>query len=255
MKLRWEVPDPLAICTVDTADGTRIVLRRHGNPEGPPLVLSHGSGLAIDAYYPFWSLLADRFDLVLYDFRNHGWNMPSDVRSRNFATFVADNEHVLRGIDRCFGAKPRVGVFHSLSATTALNHDPPGEGFAALVLFDPSVYPPSGDLLDIDRQWKRFAVGARMRPERFETRAQLADSIRRSPVYARLLPRVADLLARATLRPAEIDGLWMAPELMSVHGTPFADQLDERAYRALNKWECTSFFSLNVNGIRDLLVA
>ena len=55
--------------------------------------------------------------------------------------------------------------------------------------------------------------------------------------------------------PAEIDGLWMAPELMSVHGTPLEDELDERTYRDLNKWECTSFFSLNVNGIRDLLLA
>ncbi len=55
--------------------------------------------------------------------------------------------------------------------------------------------------------------------------------------------------------PAEIDGLWMAPELMSVHGTPLADELDESTYLELNKWECASFFSLNVNGIRDLLVA
>ena len=47
----------------------------------------------------------------------------------------------------------------------------------------------------------------------------------------------------------------MAPELMSVHGTPLADELDERTHRELNKWECTSFFSLNVTGIRDLLVA
>ena len=55
--------------------------------------------------------------------------------------------------------------------------------------------------------------------------------------------------------PAAIDGLWMAPDLMSVHGTPLADDLDERTYLDLNKWECASFFSLNVNGIRDLLVA
>ena len=55
--------------------------------------------------------------------------------------------------------------------------------------------------------------------------------------------------------PSVIDGLWMAPELMSVHGTPLADELDEHTYLDLNKWECTKFFSLNVNGIRDLLVA
>ena len=80
------------------------------------------------------------------------------------------------------------------------------------------------------------------------------------------LERVANKLVRLSLAdsydpyvdlewPVEIDGLWMSPELMSVHGTPLADELDEISYRELNKWECTSFFSLNVNGIRDLLVA
>ena len=164
--------------------------------------MSRGSGLATDVYYPFWSLLAKRFDLILYDFRNHGWSARSDVSSHNIATFVADNRHVLRDIDRHFGAKPKVGVFHSLSATTALHHDPPGEGFAALVLFDPSVYPPSSDLLDVDRRWKKLAIGTRMRQERFETREKLAESIRRASVYERLLPGVPDLIAQATLRPS-----------------------------------------------------
>ncbi len=48
-------------------DGTVITLRRHGNPAGPRMVLSHGNGLAADLYYPFWSLLADRFDIVVHD--------------------------------------------------------------------------------------------------------------------------------------------------------------------------------------------
>ncbi len=48
-------------------DGTNIVLRRHGNPRGPRLVLCHGNGLATDLYYPFWSLLADECDLIVYD--------------------------------------------------------------------------------------------------------------------------------------------------------------------------------------------
>ena len=137
----WNLPEPLATADVHTQDGTGIVLRRHGNTAGPRLVLSHGHGLATEVYYPFWSLLAERFDLVLYDFRNHGWSARSDARSHNIATFVSDNRQIFGEIDHHFGAKPRVGVFHSLSATTALHHDPPGEGFEALVLFDPSIYP------------------------------------------------------------------------------------------------------------------
>ena len=199
---RWDVPEPLATADVHTADGARIVLRRHGNPAGPRLVLSHGNGLATDVYYPFWSLLAERFDLVLYDFRNHGWSARSDLRSHTIATFVEDNRHVFRGIDRHFGAKAKVGVFHSLSATTAILQDPPGEGFAALVLFDPAIHLPGGDLLQADKRWQELAGATRSRRERFETREQLAERIARAPVYAGLLPGVPDLIARATLRPA-----------------------------------------------------
>jgi hypothetical protein len=55
--------------------------------------------------------------------------------------------------------------------------------------------------------------------------------------------------------PECIDGPWMSPELMSIHGTRFEDDLDETTLAELNKWECINFFSLNVSGIRDLLVA
>ena len=198
----WDVPEPLATGEVGTTGGARIILRRHGNPDGPRLVLSHGNGLAIDLYYPYWSLLADRFNLVLYDLRNHGWNAPSDTRTHNIPTLVSDNEHVGSGIDRYFGEKPRIGVFHSLSAVVALNHQPPGNGNAALVLYDPPIYPPGGDALKIDALWKKFTIAARLRQERFETREELAQYVQRSPVFARLAPGVADLFARTTLRPA-----------------------------------------------------
>lgn len=55
--------------------------------------------------------------------------------------------------------------------------------------------------------------------------------------------------------PDEIDGGWLAPELMSIHGTHFEDELSDEQKAELAKWECLNFFSLNVSGIRDLLVA
>ncbi|MYC92824.1 MAG: alpha/beta hydrolase [Gemmatimonadetes bacterium] len=202
-----DVPEPRAIAEVCMPDGTGIALRRHGNPDGPRLVLSHGNGLAIDLYYPFWSLLTDRFDLVLYDFRNHGWNVPGDPRSHNVATFVSDNDHIARGIDRHFGKKPWIGVFHSLSAVTALNQEPPGGAAAALVLFDPPILPPSGEPLEIDARWQKMRIAARLRPERYGSRGQFADMMTRSPMFARLRPGVADLASRVLLRPArEGDG-------------------------------------------------
>jgi hypothetical protein len=55
--------------------------------------------------------------------------------------------------------------------------------------------------------------------------------------------------------PESVDGLWMSPELMSVHGTRHAEDLSPAQLEVLGKWECVNFFSLNVSGIRDLLVA
>ena len=133
----WDLPNPISAHEVSVDDDTVITLRRHGNPEGPRLVLSHGNGLAIDLYYPFWSLLADDFDLVMYDLRNHGWNNVSPLQRHNVPTLVRDHDQIVDEIDRCFGEKPKVGVFHSVSALVTLLSPTKGSGYSALVLFDP----------------------------------------------------------------------------------------------------------------------
>ena len=150
-------------------------------------------------------LLAERFDLVLYDLRNHGWNPRSDIRNHNIASLVSDNEIIAEAIDREFGKKYKIGVFHCLSALAALNERPIGQGFEALVLFDPPVYPPYGDLLDTEKFWRRLGVGAERRKVNFRSRDELADAIRRAQVFQRLQPGVADLFAQTTLRPAPND--------------------------------------------------
>ena len=91
--------------------GTRTILRRRGNPEGPRLVLSHGNGLAIDLYYPFWSLLAKDFDPFLCDLRNHGWNRVGPRGAPNLPTLVRDHDRILDAIDAHSGSQPNVGVF------------------------------------------------------------------------------------------------------------------------------------------------
>ncbi|HTJ66808.1 MAG TPA: diiron oxygenase [Actinospica sp.] len=49
------------------------------------------------------------------------------------------------------------------------------------------------------------------------------------------------------------DAYWMSPELMSVHGTKVGARLTEPQLRALSKWESINFYSLNVEGIRELI--
>ena len=112
----WEIPEPLSTSEVRVDDDTVITLRRHGNPAGPRLVLSHGSGLAIDLYYPFWSLLTDDFDLIIYDLRNHGWNSAGPLQKHNMPTLIQDHDCILAAIDHHYGKKPKIGVFHSVAA-------------------------------------------------------------------------------------------------------------------------------------------
>ncbi|MYQ40754.1 P-aminobenzoate N-oxygenase AurF [Streptomyces sp. LamerLS-316] len=50
------------------------------------------------------------------------------------------------------------------------------------------------------------------------------------------------------------DELWMSPELLSLHGTELMDELNTTQLHALSRWESVNFYSLNVHGIRELLI-
>ena len=196
----WEIPEPLSTSDVRVDDDTVITLRRHGNPEGPRLVLSHGNGLAIDLYYPFWSLLLDDFDLIIYDLRNHGWNTVGSMQNHNIPTLVQDGDRVLAEIDRLFGKKPKIGVFHSVSALIALLSPTRGSEFSACILFDPPLCTPDDDYEEFDAAVTRTAAMTRRRAQRVRTRETLAEVLPFLPIFQRVVPGVCDLVARTTLR-------------------------------------------------------
>lgn len=182
-------------------DGAAIVLRRHGNPDGRRLVLSHGNGLAIDLYYPFWSLLLDDFDLIVYDLRNHGWNAVGDMSTHNVPTFALDHDRVLEAIDDLYGTKPTTGVFHSVSALASLLASTEGDALAARVLFDPPLCRPGVGEYEFEAAAARTALAVRRRTDRFRSREEFAEALPFMPVFSRSVPGVHELVARTTLRP------------------------------------------------------
>ena len=196
----WEIPEPISTCGVPVDDDTIITIRRHGNPDGQRLVLSHGNGLAIDLYYPFWSRLADDFDLIVYDLRNHGWNATSPLQSHNVPTFVSDHDRILEAIDRRYGKKPKVGVFHSIAALTTLLSPTKGSEYSAYVLFDPPLCKRGASYEEFDAASERVAAMTRRRSQRFKTREELAEVLPYLPTYQRAVPGVFELVARTTLR-------------------------------------------------------
>lgn len=198
---RWNVPAPSAMAEIQMDDGISIFVRRHGNPDGPRVLLTHGNGLAADLYYPFWSLLAERFDLMLYDLRSHGWNPVGDLRSQSFPVLVSDNQNVFRAIAREFGEKPTIGVYHSVSALVALLDElRENAGFAALVLFDLPMCPPGGAPEDLEVSLGRVAARTRKRQGRFASRDEFVDSLRGSRAFERMQPGLVELFAETTLR-------------------------------------------------------
>ena len=197
----WNVPEPEAVHEVRVGDGYPIVLRRHGNPDGPRLVVSHGNGFAVDAYWPFWSRFIDGFDVFVHDIRNHGWNCVGEPEAHSIPVLAEDFACVSREIDRRFGARPKAGVFHSLSALTML-HSGVSHEYAALVLFDPPLRRPGRAMAELEKLGSRMGAVTRRRRERFDTPDAYAELLSKRAAFDGLDAGKLSLFARATLRPA-----------------------------------------------------
>jgi pimeloyl-ACP methyl ester carboxylesterase len=120
--MHFELPAPGMTFDVALADGATIRMRRHGNPDGVRLLLTHGNGFAADAYYPYWQYLLQKFDLLVFDFRNHGQNLPVVPSHHTYEQLTHDLERVVQEVKSRLGARPTAGLFHSMSGRTAMKH-------------------------------------------------------------------------------------------------------------------------------------
>ncbi len=196
----WTIPAPQSVHEVEVEGDATICMRRYGNPDGTRLLLSHGIGLAIDLYYPFWSLLTDDFDVVVYDLRSHGWNEAGPLSDHTVPTYVSDHDRILDAVDHHYGTKPQVGVFHSVSSLAPLLSPTEGAGYSALILFDPPLRRAVETRNEFDEALKRIAGAAERRTSRFKTLEAYADLLAFLPAYRHTVPGVHDLMARTTLR-------------------------------------------------------
>lgn len=185
-------------------DGAEILLRRTGRPDGARLFISHGNGFAIDGYRDFWEPLAARFDLVLFDMRNHGRNPPAGGDGHHYRQMARDLEAVAAAARAAFGEKKGVGVFHSMSARAALKQAVEGPRlWEALALYDPPSVPPRAHpLYEAMRAFEiRLVSFALDRPERFASPDSLAAHFATSRAQSRWTPRSRVEMAHAILRP------------------------------------------------------
>jgi pimeloyl-ACP methyl ester carboxylesterase len=198
------VPAPSETFEVELEDGARIRVRRHGNPAGHRLMVTHGNGFATDAYLPFWQLLAPKYDLLVYDFRNHGQGTPVEPSNHNYTQLSRDLERILNAVEARLGKKTTIGIFHSMSARTAMKHAIEiGWRWDALVLFDPPNVPPASHprYAAMETFENRLVEWALKRRRVFDTVDQLAEEYRQSRATERWVSGAHALMARAVLRP------------------------------------------------------
>jgi len=215
-------------------DGAIIRLRQHGTPGRPRLALSHGNGLAIDGYYPFWSLLANRYELILFDFRNHGQNPLHYFVNHNWPRFVADLECVFVAIQETFGPRRTTGVFHSLAAVAAtMQAQQYGARWDPLVLFDPPYYPPPGHPLHIIQRANEDDIASRAerRTPGYAQPEELAASFARK--LTRWPPEAYELMAYATLRPDPANNQWILACPREFEAHVFRSNRDPRTWAGL----------------------
>ena len=109
--MNFVVPVPSETFDVVLEDGASIRVRRHGNREGVRLTVTHGNGFASDAYLPFWQQLTPHYDVLVFDFRNHGQNVPVEPSNHNYAQLSRDLDRVCDAIDSGSARRPRSAFF------------------------------------------------------------------------------------------------------------------------------------------------
>ncbi len=233
-----QLPKPNSVLDLKMDDGAILRIRRHGNPAGPRLMLSHGNGLAVDAYFPFWNLLRDRYDLILFDVRNHGENPLHGESGHDMTHFVVDLERTLGGIEREFGNKPIAGVFHSLSGLIAIRHALEHQGrWRAIVLFDPPIYPREGHPLRNVQQLDKdsLAARARRRTERYKSPHDFAKQLASNRGFTRWRPQAYEIMARATLRQEPSSGHWILACPRELEARVFEENRDPSLWMKLGE--------------------
>ncbi len=200
------------------SDGATIHVRRHGHAGGPRLVLSHGNGFAIDAYFPFWSHFLHDCEVIVFDQRNHGWNPRHAAGGHTEGQMAEDMETIIQAVTREFGERCTAGAFHSLSTTVSLLHAMRHAfPWHTLILFDPPLAPPFGHPLH--SLARSFELGlsnwARRRPRVFQSAEQLALYFKSTRRSQRWVQGATELMARATTKPADGGGVELVcpPEL------------------------------------------
>ena len=201
--MAFELPAPSDVFEVALEDGAKLRMRRHGDPKGIRVMLSHGNGFAADAYFPYWRHFLDEYDLIVFDFRNHGQNIPVEPSNHTYPQLARDLERAIQDVGSRYGQKQTIGIFHSMSARTAMKHAiEVAWRWDALLLFDPPDVPPVGHPLYASMEVfeNRLTDFANKRRRKFASIDELTQEYLQSRATRNWVPGEHELMARSVLR-------------------------------------------------------
>lgn len=199
-------PDVTQRLTVNLSDGATVSVRRWGPERERRVVLSHGNGLAADGLWVFGRELVADFEVIAFDLRNHGQNIPAAQPEMPWPRYIADIPEIFDAIAGNFGARETHGAFHSMSsACTLIAQTLTPRPWASLTLFEPPIAPATApDLVEkFNVMQQGLAERTLTRRREFPGPEDLARSFGRAPTFNGITPEAILQLARATLRPGE----------------------------------------------------
>ncbi len=201
--MAFELPAPSDVFEVALEDGAKLRMRRHGDPKGIRVMLSHGNGFAADAYFPYWRHFLDEYDLIVFDFRNHGQNIPVEPSNHTYPQLARDLERAIQDVGSRYGQKQTIGIFHSMSARSAMKHAiEVAWRWDALLLFDPPDVPPVGhpQYASMEVFENRLTEFANKRRRTFASIDELTQEYLQSRATRNWVPGEHELMARSVLR-------------------------------------------------------
>lgn len=207
-----ELPEPIEEFNLTMDDGAIIRIRRHGDGHAPVRIfVSNGNGFAIDGYLAFWGPLGDRFELIVFDQRNHGRNPLGAPPNHDYAHMAADLETIFIAVNDRLGAKTNIGAFHSMSGRAAMKHATEiGWRWDALALFDPPNIPRQGHAVyELMCKFEhRLDDWAKSRRAHYDDPSELAAEYAGLRAHAGWAEGSHELMARAVLRRDAEKGGW-----------------------------------------------
>ena len=201
--MTFELPAPSAIFDVDLDDGAKIRMRRHGNPKGVESCSRTGMVLPPTPISPIGGIFSIDSIWSIFDFRNHGQNIPVEPSNHTYPQLTRDLERAIQEVRSRLGQKQTIGIFHSMSARTAMKHAiEVAWRWDALLLFDPPDVPPVGhpQYASMEVFENRLTEFARKRRRTFASIEELTQEYLQSRATRNWVPGEHELMARSVLR-------------------------------------------------------